>query len=697
MILKWFLFLLISSKVTGLRIKFDPSIKLTNLSSFPDLNLFNLTVKSLANDQFWPLLCGFMEARYYKAPTLKKVLENSDCRMINELFQREGFPLRQLITPDLLDSKHIATCLSNLPLDFFLKTRINPMESQRYAPSEWRSDQNYHFLTSSFNRPNLRTNWHNWCHDPNLTVLDTFGPSLTDWTLWIWKTTSFYCINALQEPISMRLINIISPEDDLIEFYESRQTMRTRLTKLFSKRAGANSTTEEAIHFSIRQIMKVITLSTCILARPSSQEVVSRAKFVLNNYLSILKRNKRRFPFRHELKRLLHNLLLASPRERDAISIIQAHLLAMTEFCRGQVIGPWLLNVFLIWNYFCGADTLITTEQFIDPFLNVFFAKESMATASDTCLLLRFVNSILSGPYDDYFITEHIIASQFTRRLSLAREVFLECPSEIPRDKIIDSSIFPIELRLESLLKRSRFVDKITNYPIRLSLKRPPERLCLSVIHEITALLDHKKPDNFVFFPLNSKVITSGAIFRGNLPGLLTLFLKSLLLCEKWFHIKMGGLKPTILPTLSFPPHFMETIGFLLAQAVVSNVKIPFYIDFTYFNLMDTLTSQTEPSMTITTLLQKLYPNLLAEYSSNIQTYRIIRSLSYTTTRMLSLIDPNYNIFGNDGFEPDFIVNSSYDMYRIILMGSERLKMGLSAALPCYFLDSPQLYKLIFN
>ncbi len=118
----------------------------------------------------------------------------------------------------------------------------------------------------------------------------------------------------------------------------------------------------------------------------------------------------------------------------------------MVQYCKGHMTGPWVLNAFIIWNNL-KVSIHVTVSSFIDPFLDV-FAPESSVSESDTCVLLRLLNSMIPGPHDDYYITVQIVEKYFKKRLSFTREVFCECPSEIPNSKKTDSSLFPLEFRL---------------------------------------------------------------------------------------------------------------------------------------------------------------------------------------------------------------------------------------------------------
>ena len=67
---------------------------------------------------------------------------------------------------------------------------------------------------------------------------------------------------------------------------------------------------------------------------------------------------------------------------------MQSHLLLFAEHLKGFALGPWLLNVILIWNYF-NLHSHCLINEFIRPFTKIFFAPESRVTAPDVCLLLK--------------------------------------------------------------------------------------------------------------------------------------------------------------------------------------------------------------------------------------------------------------------------------------------------------------------
>ena len=670
-----------------LRIKFDPSEKLTELSSKTDTTFQNLLKKTFLDRDYWQILTGFSQARYYNfALVFIAMLEGMECDLVLEIIQSEGFPVGEIITADILANPRISACFAYLPDSFFIdKLKVTPMQSSHYRVTDWKPNQHSLFMKLSYENYNIKTNWYSWCFDPKLSL--DYIESLTTW-----KIINFNCIKEVPEILSINFLEILSPTQQLIAFnHQIDRTTRSRISSLMNSIVYAAPSDEE-IEIARNQIMRVMTISTYLIIYPQNCDLYNRAKFSLNSYLNNLKTNRRKFPLKQELKQFIRNLF-SSPSERDTFAQICSLLLSFLDFCKGYARGSWILNIFLLWNHFRG-DSYLMLNQFLDEFITTFLSPESFTTVSEICLFLRLVNFWISGPLDDYFTIERIFSKFFLIKISLAREVLKECPAEIPKSKQKNSSAFPLNFRLEQVFKQSRFIENFSAHPVAVCMKKPPERICFSVFNLINRGSEtYETP----ILPLNIKLSIRNGSLELNLTRLLQVFFQNLIFTSHWFdHFHRPKNRLILTPSLTFPPQLMEFIGFMLGKAVILNLKVPFIIDKRYFELRDAFDRTGEPPRNIVAIMREIYPNMW-DFTTSLQVHRIIESLDFSAARILELLtQPGYILGPISSREPELTVNDPYNMYRIILMGSERLRIGLNQALPSAYLLKPQeLYNLI--
>lgn len=684
------LILFFCSLVSGLRIIFDPSHKLTQLSSEIDSSFSKLMKISFLDSDYWPILAGFSQARYYNfTQVLIATMEKIECDIVLDIIQANNFPLKQVFSSELLAGSGLSLCLNFLPDTFFNNSlQISPMGSSGYKATFWDPNRHNLFMKMAYERPRVNDNWYSWCFDPDISM------DYIDWQsrTWAWKFINFNCIRAAPEEFSSGLLEILRPIDELILFNHPDKSILSRISGLVNSIAHGFSSNAEAI-FATNQIMRIVTISTYLIIFPNNHVLKNRAAFLLARHLDNLEINRRKFLLRQELKIFIKNVL-APKEERDTLSQICTLLLTFMNFCSGSARSTWQLNIFLIWNYFRGTN-YFGLNQFLDEFLTYFLAPESHPTAPDVCLFLRIVNSNISGPFDDNSTVERICSKFLFKKVSLSREIMKECPSEIPKNKRTVDSVFPLYFRLELLFKKTRFIDKFSANTIEFSFKNPPERSCLSLFARINYAFDASEGS---ILPINTKVLVRRGQFEGNLPEMLEIFFHNLM-HTRWFDVfhSSRSTKPILLPNFTLPPHFMEFIGFLLGKAVISNVDVPFLIDERYFELKDVFERLEESSQTVTSEIQEMYPNISANYRSSLQVYRIIASLDLTASKVIQSITNSYTLGPMTAQEPKFVANIPYNIYRIVLMGSERLRMGLNRALPAELLTTSQLYELIFQ
>lgn len=689
---------LILTVISGFRITFNPTDKLIELSSIPDATLSNLIAYSFRNEPFWPILSAFKQARLYNfTPVFSSVLGFFQCSEIFDVILREEFPVKKVFDADTLNFDiGLIECFSRLPVEFFRdRLQINPMESKDFKTGHWGFGKSFEFLKMAFINPDMAINWYVWSSSTKFIPSGGFG-GLTrfpnsSWS-WIWKTISFVSIHSLPESLNLNLIKIISHRYDIEAeyFYRNDRNIPIRFSGIL--RWSNLQFDEEEIDFSRYQIMKIITISVFAFSYPAGNEVHQRSRAFLMNSLAVFKNGKRKFPLRKELKMFIRNVIAFNDQERDEIASIQLLLISFAKHLKGIALGPWLLNIIFIWTHFNDGNRS-SIKDFLGPFTDVFFAPETFIMPSDICLLLEVLNSFLLS---DSHIAQLIIKTQ---RLSQAKAVYKECPSEIPKLLQRDSKIFPLSFRIERLFIESRFISELTSFPLNILLKAaPPEQVCLSIFHVVNSRLDYLE-----VLPMNSKIITSKLFHYGNLRGMLELFFQSLMHSASWFEADLGDWRPVLRPSLTFPPHLMECIGVLLAQAVVSNVEVPFLLDKKYFFLSNAFDLLQEPRHPISSRLQEAYPEILeGKYTKCRKVHRILSTLHFTSTRILEKLQNRLTDRGIVDLEPidsepSDISNSAYDLNRIVLMGAERLRFGMNLVILADSLKPKHLYKLIFK
>lgn len=686
--------------VSGFRITFNPNEKLTELSSRIDKSFFNLLKFSFKHEAFWPILIALRQAHYYNfSHTFAVSLGILQCNRILEIIGKENFPVKEIFDAELLNHEGLGLCFSHFPVEFFRdRLQIYPIESGRYKASYWGLEKTFKFLKLSLDQTKLTTNWYSWVIDSQVFMKDPNDEAPViprDSWEWIWKILCFYSVNMLPEHVNYGLIEAISSECDseLNHFYRNHQNINLKLSGILN---WSNIIfNEEEVDFSRNQIMKIVTMSIFAIVYQNGHINQIRSRSFLLNHLTLITNGRRKFPLRKELKKFIKNIL-ALPEKREHAKSMQSYLILFAEHLKGFALGPWLLNIILIWNYF-NEQSYSSINEFIRPFTKIFFAPESRATAPDVCLLLKSTNSFLGG--GDDFISNWIIEEHFSKRLSLAKAVFKDCPAEIPKQKRRNSKFFPLSFRIEDLYMNSRFVPKFSPMPMSIVVQKPAEQVCLSIFKEVNARLDFT-----VVIPMNTKIMTNRMVFEGNLPGILNLFFQNLMFSTRWFVSDFYELRPVLRPTLIFPPQLMEYLGILLGQAIVSNVKVPFLLDRRYFSLPDAFDTLNEPLLPISALIHEIYPDIANEATSkDLQIHRIIASLNHSSAYVLDKLSKHFRFNGNVELGPastetiEEISNSLYDLNRIVLMGAERLRSGLNLAVPADSFKSRELHKIIFK
>lgn len=682
------LFILYFSFLTSLKIKFNPSEELTKLSSEINYNFFFLIKTLLLNEEFWPILTSLSRARYYNFyPVLMATMEQLQCLLTLEIIQSPNFPLNDVLSADILSSPKLVPCFNLFSDDFFWnKLKMTPLESSQYKASKWDLTKHDLFIKSAYLKPRIKTNWYSWCDDP------TLSPSYIESSM-TWKVVNFNCMRALPEFISLILLANLSPTEDLLNFNFHSNSM---LFDLFNYIVYKPS--NEDLEFGISQTMKIVSISTYLLVFPEPHELFIKARLNLLNYYENLKIYRKNFPLRSELKRFIKNILAPS-YEREPLGQIYSLLAKLLEACKGEVRGPWILNIFIIWNHF-RDNNLSMIFEYLDEFVEVFLDPVSFTTVPDICLFLGMLNSYFPADVTgNHSVTDRIFGKILLKNHLLSKEVMSECPAEIPKRKRTSDVVFPLQFRLQRLFKSVRYIESFDAPSIYVCFNNPPERSCYFIFSDID---DFSEIEGVKYLPMNTKVKIKTLFVEENenLPKMLQLFFQNLMLSSHWFVHSFGTStdRAIILPSLTLPPHFMEYIGVLIGKAVISNVQIPFIIDKRYFELPDAFENIYEASTTqsITLLIRAMYPNL-NDYASNRQVFRIASILDLSAGRVLQCISKDYTIKMLSLQEPMVIANNPYNMHRIILMGSERLRLGLNRVLQTEFLTTTQLYNLIFK
>lgn len=698
----WSLFF-IFSVISCLRIEFIPTDHLVRLSSKPDSELRDLIKKLFVSKRYWNILIAFSQARYYNFDFLFiSTLQHLDCDLILRIFQSDSFPVADILSENVLAHPSLSSCFTQLPTHFFAKKlQKNPLETNLYLPSLWTPIQHIYFLKLAYESTSVNIDWYSWCLDPKLTsesVVSTWNA----WNNWTWKLVSVYCLGSLPEAVSLNILSVLDPSAEFYSYIGTNsisESLSKNISQLFRSVTGKQPSEAET-EFSVNQIMRIVTLSTCLLLYPNTHSLHTTARAILTEYLNALKACRTMFPMRRELKRFIRIILKIY---MAPLVDILTELLVLAEFCRGYARGPWLMNVLFILKYYCGTINRLS-DGFLEVFSSIFFDPITQATSSDTCMFLRTINSWSSHPKSDNSIAERIFDEYFPKLLTLARGVFQDCFSEIPRSRISNNSVFPLHFRMEQVFRYTRFIDNRIPFVMEPVLSERPLRLFISVCEQISKRIVEKEPVDLMDYtsvlPMNTRIISNNAIFKIHLPEIVRLFFQSIMFSasSNWFTRSLNkrrDLRPSLLPTLRFRPQLMEIVGLMLGKAVICNIKVPFIINRRYFELADALNSAHPIPQKISTTLNQLYP-ADPDNDADFQIYKAISDLESSIAQVLLSVNINESL--NDSLNTTgSIRNHPHDMNRIVFVGSKRLRIGLQKALPIDFINSRQLYDLVFK
>jgi hypothetical protein len=432
--------------IHGLKIKITPNKDLLELTLFnSEKTLFPLFTTIFSEEDFWPLLKAFASKSngFNFDSVLRNILRRNDCSVVQRIITSEHFPAREVVSSDLIVSdEKLVKCFSSFDSSFFKdKLKDSPLTSLKYVPTKWSKRQHTYLLYLAMLRKSLKTNWHSWCADPNLS-LDYILDSSEFWKEKLWKTVSYFCIKDFPETLAERMVEYFDPLSDLDDFNAIRpSSIKTRISHFFHRIVHSEVNTSD-LKFSIGQILKVFALIVCKIKLPSNVEVSEFVYHTLQDYLNQIKTtHRKKFPMRRELKQFIREFISfrfdAERYERsERISVL---LLKLVEFCMPEINGPGLLNAFVIWEYF-RSDISISINSFSESFFGIFFHPDVFVTGPDVCALFKFIKSSLSTNSEYESILRYIDMYLYARR-DLAIEVLQCCPNEIP-EKIISISFF---------------------------------------------------------------------------------------------------------------------------------------------------------------------------------------------------------------------------------------------------------------
>jgi len=583
----------------------------------------------------------------------------------------------------------ITSCIISISSYFYKHNLLdNPFNSPKYLPSQWHEYQHVYLISLALNQRSLKTNWHQWCADPNLSS-DYLTEGEEHWPMRLWKSVSYFCIRSLSDEMSGIMFNYFNPIPDLASYSSEISSARSRVSHFFKRILPSSAPTIEEIQFSSEQILKIfsVLLYRINYAPNSTLSVLSGG--LLQDYLLSLKYNHRRlFPMRRELKNFIREFLSFryNLQTTDGYNRICTLLVKLMQFCADfEARGTWLLNVFVIWVYVRGDnDTL--QDQFLQDFFKIFFSSRAHVTGPDVCALLNFVRETISDPSDYRLLIEVVSLRYLVDRPDLSTEILRSCPQEFPRKLITNSRVFPLKPRLETLLKGSRVVEALAPSLI-VRRKRHDER---SLYSTLVALNTRFEDSDSKYVCLNSCIIVYND--RGMIREFLNGLYNKLLMYSGWFSesSQLNDNRSLLLPLPFLPPQLMDAIGYLLGMSAVTNVPIPFVLDKDYFEMI----SAPNPSSPV---LDVIYPYLL-NFASDRSVFRaiackdqpallLLKGMCFRTLKLYELID-----------EPEHVVNSLSQMKELITQGMKNLKIGINRALPGVdTITTSQLHYLIFT
>ena len=683
--------LLVLNFHSALKLKFDISRTLINFSDY-NMNLPFFVLNLMRNEEFWPVLLEFNNARYFDFSSVLVTVINrrNNCTEIVEILSNPNFPLKHLISAQVLVEASV--CTARLTVET-LQRAHNPLESSKFYPAPWMHEQLELFLRNAHYKvdDNNPIDWNNAC--ATMDGFDRFIDSGEDFS-FLYNYINYKCVKMISSSSKSNFLRLFSNQLDqirsslsLIELPRRFSLIPSSLARLFTRPSLYE------ISLTIKQIMTSVSLIAISLTfRQEFPFILETVREIANDLLMSLSKRLRIV----KKLNLVLNAFLSPNRLIDDFGKISSAMLKLIQFCREKARAPWLYNVLIFWNHLRGIYCSLELDLFLMPFFELFFAPESRASSSDICALLKFV----VRNFPDTFLTREIMI-KYLPKLSnskIIESVFVEIFERfrIPSHLISYKALFPLEGRFSFIFKQLRRIEAFYSPSVEIDYDSfLPTEDWIPIISTFNVLLDLRLPT----IPLNSQLS-----FQGDSFGMRTILQKiflSILNRSKWWIVlhKMASIddpRPILVPSLLLPPQIIEIFGFVLASAVSINLHIPFLIDWEYFCLVDMGLGITLSSKLV--LLNRMYPRKRDDcFLQNIQIARIHLLIDSSRRDILSAVRPgtfwlNWSVHGTQCAS-----SSDKTLYRILLTGSSSLRAGLSNSLPISAVSTKNLYNLIFS
>lgn len=652
-----------------LKLKFVTSKTLTDQIIYfykRDFNLPRFVMSMMENEEFWPVLLKFNEARYFNFQSILKSVFKVKSKEIAVILNKPNFPLSELVSAEVLND--CTSCSSRLSNETLLKAQ-NPLSNMNFNSLLWSNLHLKLFLKAGYYQAAVESNGMNidWNH---ICIITNGFDGIID-------TDEFSFLNNV---INCACTSII-PKDALMNSFSM---MANELTVLFP---GRNKIlfprfNQDQIDFNLLLIMRIVSIAAISISHRSDSDLIERGQDILREFLvNHAKEMNNSFPLCKNLLFLI-NSFLVSGNSIETYQKITEILLELIEFCQGKVRATWLINVFMLWNHFLVSKQKI--DNFLDPFLDIFFLPESRASSSDVELVLFYIRGIPC--IQDSTHAYQILSKYFKLRPDLAEQFYNNYFYRIPNNIKKNNELFPLEMRLSYIFKNLRLVENF--YPsnfINIDFDD-----WIELIDELGTYYDS---NNFHAIPI---IIGNYKKKSVNLESLLRAFFYSLLKSE-WWVIKSKRAsnedpRPVIIPSIYLPPQIIEVFGFVLANALRIGLRVPFVIDFKYFDLEFVGLSYA----TLPTLINLFHPNFL-ELKSSVQISRIARTLDMPRDDLYFQEDLGGFWLLPQVDEPQMIYNSNDVIFNVLLQGSRLLKKGVARLMPIKALNSANLHELLFK
>lgn len=638
--------------INSLIISVKTSDTLTNISLHNDKFSFTHFLLSLlrGDEEFWPILVEFNQARYFdfESVLINLFSRHIECPELLGIVSHPEFPIFELITGRVLIE--CSDCFNKLTLET-LKRAQNPLDFVNFESKYWVYEQNVFFIDSD--DPPLHHKWSNVCKDWDLLerVIDTEDTEVAN---MIFDSISIGCFKKLTVSSTLNLLtrleDDISNQNFIIEVSRPPQSVLSRLFS-FSFLSPIADQEEDFVYSSSLKILKrTVTILSLTITNLHVSEIYAKGWDILTKHLNRLKANHR-IVFRNKLIPLIEDFLnISNTNNRKLVKLV-------FDLIDVSSSGTWLLNLLCIGQHF-GA-----IKEFIPPFLETFFdPSETIVSTSDIENLLKIF------PIGYRVIFEFMMQ----KRPELIEPFYEDYSQSI--SQIVKSTFIPLETILSFAFKSTRKYDSLKFDVISI----PAEADWISIIGCVNRLID-RRTNNYRLFSLNAIILHRQKTH--NLAYLLDLFFDSILdlvrvqgigyKSSHWWMVtdQSLGHRPTIAPSLNLPPQMMKTVGHILAAAMNANIKIPFIIDWRYF---DFLFDYNDPSNNLM-ILKILYPNYELEFIVNSQ-----------VSQKISIYDSQISL-------------NEMVLIQLIADGSSQLRSSLNEALQFEpSIDAKTTYSLLF-